>query len=119
MVLIDLIVSDIIDEDEVVTGVRREGAYYGTNALFLRFSTVFVFIAIGFVFSGFGWEEYDPLINDPVALATALKILIFVLPAIALTIAILSLYKYPLDGERLKEVKTKLKEIHERKKLQA
>ncbi len=116
MVLIDLIVSDIIDEEEVKTGIRREGAFYGSNALFLRFSTVFVFIAIGFVFSGFGWEEYDPLINDPLALAIALKILIFVLPAIALTIAILSLSKYPLDGERLKEVKEKLKEIHEQKK---
>ena len=116
MVLIDLIVSDIIDEDEVNTGIRREGAYYGTNALFMRFSTVFVFIAIGLVFSGFGWEEYNPLINDPVDLANALKILIFVFPAIALAIAVISLFKYPLDGEKLKRVKLKLSELHEEKK---
>ncbi len=115
-VLIDLIVADIIDEDEINTGIRREAAYYGVNALFLRFSTVFVFLAVGFVFAGFGWEEYEPLINDPAALAIALKILITILPTIALIIAIISIYKYPLDGEKLKEVKEKLKEIHEQKK---
>jgi GPH family glycoside/pentoside/hexuronide:cation symporter len=116
MVLIDLIVSDIIDEDEVNTGIRREAAYYGTNALFLRFSSVFVFLSVGFVFAGFGWEEYDPLINDPDALAIALKILIVALPSLALAIAVLSLYKYPLDGEKLRQVKEKLREIHQEKK---
>ncbi|MFX0034699.1 MAG: MFS transporter [Candidatus Hermodarchaeota archaeon] len=115
-VLIDLIVSDIIDEDEVNTGIRREAAYYGVNALFMRFSTVFVFLAVGFVFAGFGWEEYEPLINDPAALAMALKILMAILPVIAIIIAILSLYKYPLYGEKLKKVREKLKEIHEQKK---
>jgi GPH family glycoside/pentoside/hexuronide:cation symporter len=114
-VIIDLIVSDIIDEDEINTGIRREAAYYGVNALFLRFSTVFVFLAVGFVFAGFGWTEYEPLINDPIALANALKILIVVLPAIALIIAILSLYKYPLDGDKLDKIKEELKNIHQEK----
>ena len=117
MVLIDLIVSDIIDEDEVNTGIRREAAYYGVNALFLRFSTVFVFMAVGVVFAGFGWEEYDPIINDPDALVIALKILMVALPAIAIAIGIISLYKYPLDGEKLKQVKEKLKQIHQEKKV--
>ncbi|GAH22290.1 unnamed protein product, partial [marine sediment metagenome] len=36
--IIDLIVADIIDEDEVVTGIRREAGYYGVNALIMRFS---------------------------------------------------------------------------------
>jgi GPH family glycoside/pentoside/hexuronide:cation symporter len=116
MVLIDLIVSDIIDEDEVNTGIRREAAYYGTNALFLRFSTVFVFLSVGFVFAGFGWEEYEPLSNDQALLVIALKILMVALPAIALGIGVLALYKYPLDGERLKNVKEKLRELHQEKK---
>jgi GPH family glycoside/pentoside/hexuronide:cation symporter len=116
MVLIDLIVADIIDEDEVNTGIRREAAYYGTNALFLRFSSVFVFLSVGFVFAGFGWEEYDPLINDPDALVIALKILIVLLPSIALAIAVFSLYKYPLDGVKLSQVKDQLREIHQEKK---
>lgn len=36
---VDLVISDVIDEDEVKTGVRREGAYYGVNALIIYFFT--------------------------------------------------------------------------------
>ena len=42
----DLIVSDIIDEDEVTTGVRREGAFYGVNAFIMRLAVIFVFLSI-------------------------------------------------------------------------
>ncbi len=40
----------------------------------------------------------------------------FVYPAVALIIAILSIYKYPLHGERLAQVKQELETIHEQKK---
>ena len=46
-----------------------------------------------------------------------LRTLMFVFPAVALGIAILSIYKYPLDGERLIKVKEDLQKIHEEKKL--
>jgi GPH family glycoside/pentoside/hexuronide:cation symporter len=117
MVLIDLIVADIIDEDEVNTGIRRDASYYGVNALFLRFSTVFVFLAISLVFTSVGWDVFIPEGTTDSEFAAGLKILIFVFPAIAMVIAVLALYKYPLDGERLKEVKEKLAKIHEEKKL--
>ncbi|MFX0042237.1 MAG: MFS transporter [Candidatus Hodarchaeota archaeon] len=117
MVLIDLIVADIIDEDEVNTGIRRDASYYGVNALFLRFSTVFVFLAISLVFTSVGWDVFIPEGADLSKFVVGLRILIFVFPAIAMIIAILSLYKYPLDGERLREVKEKLAKIHEEKKL--
>jgi Na+/melibiose symporter-like transporter len=45
-----------------------------------------------------------------------LRILMFVYPAVALVIAILSIYKYPLHGEKLRQVKEELQKIHEEKK---
>ena len=45
-----------------------------------------------------------------------LKTLMFIFPAIALCIVILSIYKYPLDGEILKKVKEELEKIHQDKK---
>jgi Na+/melibiose symporter-like transporter len=36
----------------------------------------------------------------------------FIFPVIALIIAILAMTRYPLHGDRLKNVKEKLKEIH-------
>ncbi|MFX0175135.1 MAG: MFS transporter [Candidatus Hodarchaeota archaeon] len=113
--IIDLVVADIVDEDEIATGMRREAGYYGVNAFILRFSNVLVIFAIGSVFSTVGWTTFEafPLIADVVL---GLRILMFLFPVIALAIAILAIYKYPLDGEKLKAVKEKLQEIHTTKK---
>jgi GPH family glycoside/pentoside/hexuronide:cation symporter len=113
--IIDLVVADIVDEDEIETGMRREAGYYGVNAFILRFSNVLVILAIGSIFSTVGWTTFEsiPLITDVVF---GLRILMFLFPAIALAIAIFAIYKYPLDGEKLKAVKEKLQEIHATKK---
>ena len=115
---IDLVVSDIIDADEVETGVRREAAYYGINAFFCRTATIFVVLAINLVFDSVGWYLYDPSVVDDTTIM-GLRILMFVFPAIALLIGIFAISKYPLDGEKLKEMKRKLSEIHaiKRKKI--
>lgn len=113
--IIDLVVADIVDEDELATGMRREAGYYGVNALILRFSNILVILAISTIFSTVGWKTFDPTV-DPSQVAFGLRALIFIFPAIALAIGILALYKYPLDGERLSNVQEKLKELHEQKK---
>ncbi|MHA1689522.1 MAG: MFS transporter [Promethearchaeota archaeon] len=113
--IIDLVVSDIIDEDEVVTGMRREAGYYGVNALFLRFTTILIFLAISTVFTNTGWAVFEPEIVTP-EIIFGLRTLIFIFPAIALAIAIFAIYNYPLDGERLRQVKEKLESLHAEKK---
>ncbi len=113
--IIDLVVSDIVDEDEVNTGTRKEATYYGVNAFFLRLSSVFVFLAIGPMFIVAEWEVFDPNNITPEIILT-LRILMCVLPIIALSIAIFAIYHYPLDGERLKRVKEDSKKIHQEKK---
>ncbi len=113
--IIDLVVADIVDEDEIATGMRREAGYYGVNAFVLRFSNVLVILAIGFVFSGTDWSGgYVP--NPGIDVEIGLKILMFALPAIALVIAALAIYKYPLHGEKLLKVKEKREIIHDQKK---
>lgn len=111
--IIDIIIADIIDEDEVKTGVRREGGYYGVNIFFQRFATVFVFLIIGPVFLIADWGEFSP-INIP---DFELRSLMFIYPAIALIIALIAIYLYPLDGANLKQIKTLLAELHKKKKL--
>lgn len=113
--IIDLVVADIIDEDEVSTGIRREAGYYGVNALILRFSNVIVIVAIGTVLSTVGWRVFEPSMVTPSVLF-GLRSLMFIFPAIALLIAILAMTRYPLHGERLKNVKLKREEIHIQKK---
>ena len=113
--IIDLVVADIIDEDEVKTGMRRDAGFYGVNALFLRLSTIFVFLCIGLVFTNIGWAVYEPEKVTP-AVIFGLRALIFIFPAIALIIGIIVIYKYPLDGERLRKVKEDLQKLHAEKK---
>jgi glycoside/pentoside/hexuronide:cation symporter, GPH family len=110
--IIDIIIADIVDEDELRTGIRREGGYYGINIFFMRFATVFVFLIIGPVFLIADWGKFDP-INIP---DFELRSLMFIYPAIALIIAIIAIYFYPLDGEILKDVKAKRDQLHREKK---
>ena len=113
----DLIVSDIIDEDEVKTGTRRDASFFGNYIFFLRVGYIFVFLSISMVFTNVGWRIYEP---DPSLITPeqilGLKFLAFVFPAIALTIIILAMWKYPLRDVYLEEVKEKLTEIHKNKK---
>ncbi|MFX0027466.1 MAG: MFS transporter [Candidatus Hermodarchaeota archaeon] len=113
--IIDLVVSDIVDEDEIVTGIRREAGYYGVNALIMRVSNVLVILAIGSVLSTVGWTTFAPESATSEVLF-GLRVLMFIFPAIALVIAVLAIYKYPLHGERLLQVKENQKKVHEEKK---
>ena len=113
--IIDLVVADIVDEDEIATGMRREAAYYGVNGLVLRFSNILVILAIATVFDTVGWKTFDVGV-DPIQVAIGLRVLIFVFPTIALAIGILAMYKYPLHGEKLSNMREKVKELHEQKK---
>ena len=112
--IIDLIVGDIIDEEEVNTGTRREAGYYGVNAFFLRLAIIVVFISIGPMFIIADWEVFT-LPASP-EIQSTLRILMFGYPAVALLIAILSIYKYPLHGEKLKQVKEDLARLHDEKR---
>jgi len=111
----DLIVSDIIDEDEVKTGTRRDASYFGIYIFFLRLANIAVFFAISLVFTNVGWAIFEPETITP-EIIMGLRILCFVFPTIALVIIILAMYKYPLHGQYLAKIQEKLKEIHEQKK---
>ncbi len=116
----DLIVSDIIDEDEVNTGVRREGAYYGVNAFIMRLAVIAVFVSIAIVFSGFGWANYFlPETVTPAQLSSfqfGLKLLFTPFPAVALLLAIIFISRYDLVGIKLEKVKKQLALLHEQKR---
>ncbi len=113
--IIDIIISDIVDEDEVNTGTRREGAYYGVNMFLMHLSTVAVFLVIGPVFIISNWQVYDPNNITP-AVIFGLRSLMSIYPVFALAIAILVIYKYPLDDQKLKEIKEKRELLHAEKR---
>lgn len=116
MYYVDIIISSVIDENEVKEGCRREGAFYGVNALINRYSTILVFVVIAATLSGYGWSNY--IVNaelDLTGLQVGLKLLMVVFPMIGLAVTIVFLKWFPLHGAKWQQVQDKLKEIRERK----
>ena len=107
------IVADCIDDDELKTGVRREGSFFGIANFFMRLSMVLSITTISLVFTETGWEEYTP--NPGVDVISGLRFLFVVVPAIALGISLVCLYFYPFSKKKVLEMKVKLAELHENK----
>ena len=55
------IVADVIDDDELKTGVRREGIFFGIANFFMRLSMILSILIVGSVFIQTGWDEYNPI----------------------------------------------------------
>lgn len=112
---IDRCVSDIVDEDELKTGVRREGVYYGANAFIIRLSTILVVLSISLVLETTGWRVYDPKEVSP-QIIRGLQMLMSVFPAGALIIGFIFMLMYPLNVDRIKEIQKERERLHQEKK---
>ena len=109
--------STVIDDDELTTGIRREGAYMGTFALINRLNLIAVFLSISLVFNSVGWTVFDPKLATEQTIF-GLRALIFIFPAIALTIGIIAMLKFPIDKEKYEEIRQKIEQLHDQKKKQ-
>jgi len=107
------IVADVIDDDELKTGVRREGSFFGIANFFMRLSMVLSITTISLVFTETGWEEYIP--NPGVDVITGLRFLFVIVPAIALGLSLVCLYFYPFSKNKVLAMKEKLAELHKDK----
>ena len=112
ILMVDILISDVIDEDETKTGTRREGMYFGVNTFITRFAIGLEALSMGGIFLV---TRYNPYIfTQPKEFLSGLRFLIAGLPMIALFLAFGIIWFYPLSGKRLKEVKAKLSKIHAR-----
>ena len=102
----DILIGDVIDQDELIHGVKRSASFYGTNAFFHRLHILLLISTITLIFTGTGWAGYDP--NPGVDVIIGLKLLIFLFPAIALIIAILFLKSYDLHGDKLAKMREEI-----------
>jgi len=109
-----LIIADVIDNDELETGVRREGTFFGITNFFMRLAMVFSITSVSLVFISTGWEEYYP--NPEFDILLGIRLLMVLFPAIAGGLTLLCLYFYPYTKVMVDEMKHKLEVMHEEKK---
>lgn len=113
MIVLDLLLPEVIDADEVRTGLRREGVYYGINGVIIRLSISLQAIAFTLVFARTG---FDPaLAAQPSAALGGLRLLVSGLPALGMIIAAGALSLYPLHGQARERMREQLAEVRSRR----
>jgi len=116
LVLTNILFAQVCDEDEVRTGVRREAAFFGVNALITK-PAQSIALALGpwlMTVSGFLISEPgQPIIIDqPASALFVIKSLVGLIPGIAVLIGAIILIWYPLRGDYLKEIQKKCIDMH-------
>ncbi|MGE5598612.1 MAG: MFS transporter [Bacteroidota bacterium] len=106
MMLPDILIADVVDEDELRSGERREGMFFGVGGLAIRLAGALQGLVIMGVLGAFGYDA-----NAAVQTAAAIRgirVLMSVVPLLAMALTAGAMYLYPLHGRRLAEVKKAL-----------
>jgi GPH family glycoside/pentoside/hexuronide:cation symporter len=121
LMLSDLLISDVIDEDELIVGHRREGMFFGMNGAIIRlaFSAEAILIATILPLTGYiAPSEGVPVPVQPVSAVWGFRFLMAGAPILAVLVTVFALRFYPLYGKRLSEVRAQLDELHRQKEKQ-
>ena len=113
LVLTDLLLSDVVDEDELRTGARREGMYFGINGLFIRLAGSIQAGVTALILTGTGYKA--DLAQQAAGAVVGLRALMTALPVAGLVVALVAMYYYPLHGARLEQVKAEVEALHAEK----
>lgn len=102
----DVIITEVIDEDEVKTGHQRAGMYFGMSGFLITLSGLLVSSVFGLIMPAFG---YDTLLEvQPASVDLGFRIFLTVPTSIGFLLAIFLLWVYPLHGKRLQTIKDEL-----------
>ena len=98
----DVIMTEVVDEDEVITGHQRAGMYFGMSGFIITLSGLLVASSFGIMMPAFG---YDTLLDvQPASVDLGFRLFLTIPTTIGFLLAILLLWLYPLHGKRLQEV---------------
>ncbi len=113
--------GDVIDNDEIITGKRREAIYGGINAVMTKpavsianSSFLAIIGAFGFVVPIIinGVDVKQPQSSEAL---TGILVAFCIFPSIFLITSALILLRYPLDGHKRLQKKNFVMELHEKK----
>jgi glycoside/pentoside/hexuronide:cation symporter, GPH family len=117
------ILAYVIDDDEIRTGNRREGAFYGANALLTKpaeslalFLTAFILEQSGFITRAM--NQGQVFLNQSESALFGIRTIVGLIPGMAMLVSALILVFFPLQGERLARLKGKILVMHAEKEAQ-
>ena len=97
-------IPDIIEDDELKTGQRREGSYYALVSFFQKLGTGAALWAMGQAFDLMGYitPTGGELATQPDTAVWAIRLFMSIIPALLLLAAIIFAWNYPLSREKHK-----------------
>jgi GPH family glycoside/pentoside/hexuronide:cation symporter len=115
MLLAPILMMDLIDEDELQTNFRREGAYFGSTSLFTKPAQSIAAALTGLILVLTDYNQ-EAVVQSELA-KFGIKLNIGLIPAIFLIIGIIILFNFPIDGStaEYKEMKKRLELLHDKK----
>jgi len=103
----NMLYAEVIDDDQIRTGVRREGAFFGMNALVMRLSIVIQGLVTAFIWERTGYVE-GAATQTPQAVM-GIRYLMGLVPLAFALLAVIVLIFYPINKQRLLEVQEKVR----------
>ncbi len=98
----DLLFAEVVDDDYVQTGRRREGMYRGILGFIFRFPPAVAVLILG---QGLAIAQYDSdLAAQPDAVLAVIRVFAAVLPLLAVILGVALLLAYPLYGKHLLDI---------------
>lgn len=118
--LSNLLFAQVADEDELRSGVRREGAFFGVNALITKPAQSIALWLFPFVLEATQFVSREQnngvaFLDQPASAIFGIKAISGLIPGIAMLIGALILYWFPLRGKYLEKVQHEVLELHARK----
>lgn len=121
--LSNVLFAQVADEDELRSGQRREGAFFGVNALLTKpaqsiaiWLAPFILERTDFVTRASNLGEI--FLDQPASAIMGIKVFTGVIPGAACLLGALILIWYPLRGERLEKIQARVLQLHYQKKQQ-
>lgn len=119
--LTNILFAQVADEDELRSGVRREGAFFGVNALITKPAQSLAIALSPLILEGAHFVTRNQnggkiFMDQPVSAILGMKTIAGLIPGVALLVGALILFLYPLRGSYLLEVQRKVLEMHAQKR---
>ena len=121
--LTNILFAQVADEDELRTGVRREGAFFGVNALLTKPAQSVALALSPFILEATNFVTREAnqgqiYLNQPPAAISGIKVLVGLIPGLAMILGTIILIWFPLRGEHLIRVQEQVLALHARKRAQ-
>jgi len=102
----DVLISEVIDEDYLKTGIQRAGIFYGMISIWTAFGSILVNVIFGYMTTAFG---YNPLLEvQPATVDMGFRLFMTIPASAGFLLSVGALMFYPLNRKKIQEIKAAL-----------